>query len=148
MNFLLFELSMIRTNFPSPWEFELWRVYRIYILSRIIYFIHPLTIMFTLTIKVIDVLQRVMVISKIKYDFFLIWIFCHFRLKKILLHIWIDEKKNTTTLNLFHVLYMLRKFLPEKVLRLFFDPHKSRTICSTFNSPWKIENFCCITNLS
>ena len=59
----------------------------IYMLSHIIYHIHQLTIIFALTIKAVVFLQCVMVISKIKYDFFLIGIFYYFRLKILLFHV-------------------------------------------------------------
>ena len=29
---------------------------------------------------------------------------------------------------------------PQKDSRLFFEPHKT-AICSTFNSPWKVESY-------
>ena len=60
-------------------------------------------------IQSVDFLQCIMVISKIKYNFFLIWIFYYFGLKKSLFHDWRDEKKNTKTLNLFHVFYGCKK---------------------------------------
>ena len=51
-----------------------------------------------------------MVISNIKYRFF-IWVCYYFRLKSFLLHGWRVEKKNTKTLNQFHVLNMPKKYL-------------------------------------
>ena len=59
----------------------------IYMLSHTIYYIHPLTIIFALIVKAVVFLQCVMVISKIKFDFFLIGNFYYFRLKILLLHV-------------------------------------------------------------
>ena len=95
----------------------------VYILSDIIYFIHPLTTIIDLAIKTLVFLQCIMVISKIKNEFFLIWIFFYFRLKNLLLHVWRDEKKNTKTLNLFHVLNMLKNTPPLKKFHDCFLTH-------------------------
>ena len=59
----------------------------IYILSHIICYIHPFTIIAALAIKAVGFFAIHYVISKIKYEFFLIWIFYYFRLKNLLLHV-------------------------------------------------------------
>ena len=56
-------------------------------------------------------------------------------------------KGKTETLNLFHVLNMLKKFRRLKSFTAV-EPHKNSTLCSAFNSPWKMGSFCWTTNLS
>ena len=67
------------------------RFSNIYILPHIIYYIHPLTIIITLTIKAVGFFA--MHYGDIRYDLFLFGIFHYFRLKRLLLHGLRDEKK-------------------------------------------------------
>ena len=62
---------------------EVRRFSNIYILSHIIYYIHPLTLIIVLTIKAVAFLQCIMVISKIKYEFFYLN-FLLFQIKKFI----------------------------------------------------------------
>ena len=57
------------------------------------------------------------------------------------------KKKNTKTLNLFHILNIYEKFPSLKSFMTIFDPHKNSSVCSAFNSLWKMESFCWTTNL-
>ena len=68
------------------------RFSNIYILPHIIYYIHPLTIIITLTIKAVGFFA--IHYGDIRYDLFLFGIFYYFRLKRLLLHVWRDEKKS------------------------------------------------------
>ena len=103
----------------------------IFIISHIIYYISLITIIIALAIKAVrsdnlsvTYLQRIIVISKIKYKYFYldfllfyfiilgfyIILYYFIILKNVLLHVWRCEKKNTVTLNWFHVLNMFKKF--------------------------------------
>ena len=59
-----------------------------------------------------------------------------------------QNQKKTKTLNLFHVLNILKNCPAQKVSQLFFDSHKNCTICNAFFSPWKMESFSWTPNLS
>ena len=108
------------------------RFHTIYLLSHIIYYILPLTIIIVSVIKgvgawkvrqtLVKYLQCIVVISKIKHEHFM-WIFFYFRLTNSSLYRWRDEKKSRKTLNWFHVLNMRKKFIPLKFSQLFFWPH-------------------------
>ena len=128
------------------------RFSNIYILPHIIYYIHPLTIIITLTIKAVGFFA--IHYGDIRYDLFLFGIFYYFRLKRLLEKFeemkrsQNQNQKKTNTLNLFHVLNMLKDCPAQNVSRLFFDSHKNCTICNAFFSPWKMESFSWTPNLS
>ena len=84
-------------------------------------------------------MQRIIVISKIKYkyfyldfllfyfiilDFYII-LYYFIILKNVLLHVWRCEKKNTVTLNWFHVLNMFKKFPRLKSFTCFLTHKKT-----------------------
>ena len=134
------------------------RFLSIYILSHIIYYILPLTIIIVLAIKAkqsvfqtsvnfsVTYLLCIMVISKIKYELFYLD-FLLFQTKKSItswLKRWKEKQKNIEFISRFK--YALKVSPLKNFDGCFFDPLKNSTICSAFNNPWKMENFWWTTN--
>ena len=91
------------------------------------------------SIQSVGFLQCTMVISKIKYNFFLIWIFYYFGLKKSLFHVWRDEKKNTKTLNLFHVFHGCKKSKKSFTAVLTYIKRARFEASSTVLRKWEVS---------
>ena len=117
----------------------------IYIMWNIIYYILPLTIVAVLAIKAVDsskVRQGIsnifaMHYGDINYQTWFLFLFLIFQTNYYDFSMVEEIKKRK--LNWFHVLNILKKFPHLKSLS--FEPRKNCTVCSAFNSPWKIETF-------